>query len=69
MANSDVIVIAVKPHLVLGVLDEMREIYKEFGKSSGSSLVGGNPQPKNMRPLVVSVATAITIEQLEEKVE
>ena len=66
IANSDVIIIAVKPYQVLGVLDEMKRIYMEF--SDSKSMIGSNPLPKNMRPLVVSVAAAITIQQLEEKV-
>ena len=64
--NSDVIVLAVKPHQILGVLDELQKIYKEL--SDDTVLTGTGPTPKNLRPLVISVATAITIKQIEEKV-
>jgi pyrroline-5-carboxylate reductase len=64
---SDVIVIAVKPHQVLSVLDELKEIFKGFTQNKSS--IGTNVMPKNMRPLIVSVATAVTLKQLEEKTE
>lgn len=64
--HSDVIVLAVKPHLILGILDELQKIYKEL--SDDRILTDSGPSHKNLRPLVVSVATAITIKQIEEKV-
>ena len=64
--SCDVIVISVKPHQVLSVLDELRRIYKDIDENQ--LLVGGSPLPRNLRPLVISVATSITIKQIEEKV-
>jgi len=60
VTTSDVIIIAVKPHLVLGVLGEFHDYYI-------SAQSGGNP-PKNLRPLIVSVAASVTIADIESKV-
>ena len=60
MTSSDIIIIAVKPHLVLGILSEIQDYYIAAQSS-------GNP-PKNLRPVIVSVATAVTIEDIESKV-
>lgn len=65
--SCDVIVLSVKPHQVLPVLDELRKIYKDIDENQ--LLVGGAPLPRNLRPLIVSVATSITIKQIEEKTE
>ena len=64
--NSDVIVISVKPHQVMDILNELQKLYEQL--SSSQPIVGSNRTPKNMRPLIVSVATAITIKDIEEKV-
>ncbi len=61
MTTSDIIIIAVKPHRVLSVLAEFHDCYV-LAQSSG------NP-PKNLRPLIVSVAAAVTISDMESKVK
>ncbi len=60
MTSSDIIIIAVKPHYVLSVLSDLHDCYVSAQSS-------GNP-PKNLRPLIVSVAAAITISDIESKV-
>ena len=60
MTSSDIIIIAVKPHLVLNILSEIQDYYIAAQSS-------GNP-PKNLRPVIVSVATAVTVEDIESKV-
>lgn len=64
--NCDIIVISVKPHQVMDILNELQKLYEEF--STSQPIVGSNRMPKNMRPLIVSVATAITLKDIEEKV-
>ena len=65
--NSDVIIVAVKPYQALGILDELQETYNEL--TAVNPLTGTpNHPPKNLRPLIVSVAAGITIEEIEEKV-
>ncbi|XP_064382663.1 pyrroline-5-carboxylate reductase-like [Halichondria panicea] len=59
MTSSDIIIIAVKPHHVLSVLSDLHDCYVSAQSS-------GNP-PKNLRPLIVSVAAAITITDIESK--
>ena len=64
--SSDVIVISVKPHQVMDVLNELQKLYEDL--STSQPIVGSKRMPKNMRPLIVSVATAITLKDIEEKV-
>ena len=59
--NSDIIIIAVKPHQVLDVMTEIQTVHTEVHSGSHSA-------PKNLRPLIVSVATGITISDMEQKV-
>ena len=65
--NSDIIVIAVKPYQVMDVLDEIQETYKEVTAVNPLTGTPSNP-PKNLRPLIVSVAAGVAIEELEAKV-
>lgn len=67
IVNSELIVIAVKPHQVLPVVEEIQSVFKHFPSSSGSGKTSATP-PKSFRPLVVSVATAVTIQDIEQKV-
>ena len=60
MTTSDVIIIAVKPYLVLTVLSEIHDFYTS-AQSSGTP-------PKNLRPLIVSVAASVPLSDIESKV-
>lgn len=65
--NSDVLVVAVKPYQVLAILDEIQEVYKEA--TAINPLIGtpSNP-PRNLRPLLISVAAGVSVEEIESKV-
>ncbi len=65
--NSDIIIIAVKPYQVLDVLEEVQEIYKELTAVNPLTGTPSTP-PKNLRPLIVSVAAGVAIAELEAKV-
>ncbi len=65
--NSDVIVIAVKPYQVLAILDEIQETYKELTATNPLTNIPIRP-PKNLRPLIVSVAAGVSIDEIEDKV-
>ena len=59
--NSDIIVITVKPHQVMDIMAEIQTVHTE-----GHSVT--HATPKNLRPLIVSVAAGITINDMEQKV-
>lgn len=58
--TADVIIVAVKPHHVLDVLAQFEAIYAELSKS--------HVTPKNLRPVIVSVAASVSISEIERKV-
>ncbi len=68
--NADIIVIAVKPHQVPGIMSEIQAAYSEMQASGASIPVQGPaaPMPKNLRPLLVSAAAAVTLSDIEQKV-
>jgi pyrroline-5-carboxylate reductase len=55
--SSDLIVVAIRPQHVLEVLGQLETIYAELSKSFVT--------PKNLRPVIVSVATSVSISQIE----
>ena len=67
IVNSDIIVIAVKPHQVLPVVEDIQSVFKNFPSAPVPGKTNATP-PKSFRPLVVSVATAVTIQDIEQKV-
>ena len=67
IVNSDLIVIAVKPHQVLSAVEDIQSVFKNFPSSPVPGKSNTTP-PKSFRPLVVSVATAVTIQDIEQKV-
>lgn len=54
------IIVAVKPHHVLDVLGQFEAVYTELSRS--------HVTPKNLRPLIVSVASSVSISEIEQKV-
>ena len=65
--NSDIIIVAVKPHQVLDIMADIQAVYSEV-QSSGVAGSQTITAPRNLRPLIVSVAAAITISDIEQKV-
>ena len=65
--NADVIILAIKPYQVMAVLDELQETYRDLTAVNPLTGTPSNP-PKNLRPLIVSVAAGITIDAIESKV-
>ena len=63
--NSDIVIVAVKPYQVLDVMSEFQTLYSEVQSGPGSGVVNA---PKNLRPLIVSVAASVTIRDIEQKV-
>lgn len=57
--TADVIIVAVKPHHVLDVLGQFEAVYTELSRS--------HVTPKNLRPLIVSVASSVSISEIEQK--
>ena len=62
--NSDVIVLATKPHQVLGIMTEIQAMFSDFQSQAQPHI----SNPKSWRPLIVSVASSVTIADIEEKV-
>jgi len=60
IGTCDVIVIAVKPHQVPEVLDNLHSTLK-------AAQISGNA-PKSLRPLIVSVASSVSLAELEKRV-
>ena len=58
IGQCDMIIIAVKPHQVLDVMQEMHQMFKNSGAQA----------PKTLRPLVVSVAASVPLAEIEKKV-
>ena len=65
--SSDIIILAVKPAQVEEVMDEIQTVFKEFPSPSAMANSPISP-PKNFRPVIVSVAAAVQIKDLEQKV-
>ena len=63
--NSDIIILAVKPHQILDVMKEIHDTYTTVQQQAGSRTT---TTPRSFRPLIVSVATSITLADIEEKV-
>lgn len=68
IVNSDVIIVAVKPYQVPDVMSEVQSVYTEIQSVYSSSGQSTAAAPKNLRPLIVSVASAVTISDIEQKV-
>ena len=66
ITNSDTIILAVKPYQILDILDELQETYKEL--TATNPLTGVSKPPKNLRPLIISVANGVLIKEIEQKV-
>ena len=63
--NSDIIILAVKPHQILDVMKEVHDTYVAVQQQAGSRTT---TTPRSFRPLIVSVATSISLADIEEKV-
>ena len=63
--NSDVIVLAVKPYQVLDVMKEIHDTYTTVQQLAGSKATA---TPRSFRPLIVSVAAAVSLADIEGKV-
>jgi pyrroline-5-carboxylate reductase len=63
--NSDVIVLATKPHQVLGIMTEIQAMFSDFQSRAQPH----TSSPKSWRPLIVSVASSVSIADIEEKTE
>ena len=63
--NSDIIILAVKPHQILDVMKEVHDTYTAVQQQAGSRTT---TNPRSFRPLIVSVATSISLADIEEKV-
>ena len=61
--NSDVIILAVKPYQVLGIMSDIQSMFGDF-----QSRAQPHSSPKSWRPLIVSVASSVTISDIEQKV-
>ena len=62
--NSDVIVLAAKPHQILGIMEEIQAMFSDFQSRAQPHI----SSPKSWRPLIVSVACSVTIADIEQKV-
>ena len=63
--NSDLIVLAVKPYQIIDVMKEIHDTYTTVQQQAGSKATA---TPRSFRPLVVSVAAAVTLAEIEDKV-
>lgn len=63
--NSDIIIIAVKPYQVLDVMKEIHDTYTAVQQQAGNKTTA---TPRSFRPLIVSVAAAVSLADIEEKV-
>ena len=63
--NSDVIVLAVKPYQILDVMKEIHDTYTTVQQLAGSK---ATTTPRSFRPLIVSVAAAVSLADIEGKV-
>ena len=64
--NSDVIILAVKPHQILDIMKEIHDTYTAVQQYAGSKTT--TTTPKSFRPLIVSVAASVPLADIEEKV-
>lgn len=64
--NSDIIVLAVKPHQILDVMKEIHDTYTAVQQQAGSRTP--TTSPRSFRPLIVSVAASVPLADIEEKV-
>ena len=62
--NSDIIVLAIKPHQILGIMSEIQAMFSDFQSRAQPHV----SSPKCWRPLIVSVASSLTIADIEQKV-
>jgi len=66
--NSDIIVIAVKPHQVSDIMSEIQLAYSEFHTAHTAGSRHPITMPKNLGPVIVSVAAGVTLSDIEQKV-
>lgn len=62
--NSDIIILAVKPYQVLDVMNEIHDTYTTVQQHAGKA----TSSPRSFRPLIVSVASSVTLADIEDKV-
>ena len=63
--NSDIIILAVKPHQILDVMTEVHDTYTAVQQQAGSRTT---TTPRSFRPLIVSIASSVSLADIEEKV-
>jgi hypothetical protein len=59
IGQYDVIIIAVKPYQVMEVMQDIHQTFRTAGCHT----------PKSLRPLVVSVAASVPLQEIEKKVK
>lgn len=64
--NSDIIILAVKPHQIIDVMKEVHDTYVAVQQQAGSR--ANTATPRSFRPLIVSVASSVALADIEEKV-
>ena len=64
VVNSDVVILTVKPYQVLQIMTEIQSIFVEVQSHTTSA----HTAPKTLRPLIVSVASSVTVADIEKKV-
>ena len=62
--NSDVIILAVKPYQILAIMTDIQAMFSDFQSRAQPHV----STPKSWRPLIVSVASSVTIADIEQKV-
>jgi pyrroline-5-carboxylate reductase len=63
--NSDIIILAIKPHQILGIMSDIQAMFSDFQSRAQPHV----SSPKCWRPLIVSVASSLTIADIEQKTE
>ena len=64
VVNSDIVILTVKPYQVLQIMTEIQSIFVEVQSHTTSA----HTAPKTLRPLIVSVASSVTVADIEKKV-
>lgn len=62
--NSDVIVLATKPYQILGIMTEIQAMFSDFQSRAQPHI----SSPKCWRPLIISVASSVTVADIDQKV-
>ena len=64
IVSSDIIILAVKPHQILGVMADIQSMFSQFQSNPQFQESG----PKSWRPVIVSIASSVTLSDIEQKV-